>query len=163
MRQRRPSVARRGCDSIASIRAPDYRPPRAGRRSTRPTRTAQSRAATVISAFLAAVMFFLAFGRRSRKPATAVVDWRPAVSSPPPPPLPPQPISVALSAALPPLPASASLFDVLTHRFSTRVVGASDEAIDAAVHVMRTGSKSALFGTLAVVVLFGVMLGRPHR
>ena len=117
----------------------------------------------VVMAFLAAVMFFLAFGRRSRKPAAAVVDWRPAVSSPPPPPSPPQPISVALSAALPPLPTSASLFDVLTHRFSTRVVGASDEAIDAAVHVMRTGSKSALFGTLAVVVLFGVMLGRPHR
>ena len=56
---------------------------------------------------------------------------------------------VALSAALPPLPPNAPLFDVLTHRFSTRVAGASDEAIDAAVHVMRTGSKSVLFGTLA--------------
>jgi len=68
-----------------------------------------------------------------------------------------------LSAALPPLHPNASLFDVLTHRFSTRVAGASDEAIDAAVHVMRTGSKSALFGTLAVVALVGVLLGRRYR
>jgi hypothetical protein len=43
------------------------------------------------------------------------------------------------------------------------VVDAGDEAIDAAVQVMRTGSKSALFGTSAVVVLFGVVLGRRHR
>jgi hypothetical protein len=47
------------------------------------------------------------------------------------------------------------LFDILTHRFSTRLAGASDDAIDAAVHIMRTGSRSALFGTLAVVVLVG--------
>ncbi len=116
----------------------------------------------VVMALLAAVMFLLAFGRRSRKPAIVVVDRRPAVSPPPSPP-PPQPISVALSAALPPPPANASLFDVLTHRFSTRVVAASDEAIDGAVRVMRTGSKSALFGTLAVTALVGVLLGRRHR
>ena len=117
----------------------------------------------VVLALLAAVMFLLAFGRRSRKPAIVVVDRRPAVSPPQPAPPPPQPISVALSAALPPPPANASLFDVLTHRFSTRVVAASDEAIDGAVRVMRTGSKSALFGTLAVTALVGVLLGRRHR
>jgi hypothetical protein len=72
-------------------------------------------------------------------------------------------MSTLLTAALPSLPPNASLFDVLTHRFSTRVVGASDEAIDAAVHVMRTGSKSTLFGTLAVVALVGVLLGRRRR
>ena len=116
----------------------------------------------VVMASLAAVMFVLAFGRRSRKPASAVVDRRPAVSPAPSPPT-PQSMSAALPAALPPLPPNAPLFDVLTHRFSTRVAGASDEALDAAVHVMRTGSKSALFGTLAVVALVGVLLGRRHR
>jgi len=108
-------------------------------------------------------MFVLAFGRRNRTPASAVVDRRSAASSPPPPPPAPQPMSTLLTAALPSLPPNASLFDVLTHRFSTRVVGASDEAIDAAVHVMRTGSKSTLFGTLAVVALVGVLLGRRRR
>jgi hypothetical protein len=34
---------------------------------------------------------------------------------------------------LPPLPSNASVFDVLTHRFSTRVAGAGDEAVDAVV------------------------------
>ena len=76
---------------------------------------------------------------------------------------PPQPMSALLSTALPSLPPNASLFDVLTHRFLTRVAGASDVAINAAVHVMRTGSKSALFGTLAVVALVGVLFGRRHR
>jgi hypothetical protein len=117
----------------------------------------------VVMALLAVVMFVLAFGRRSRKPASAVVDRRLAASPSPPSPPPPQPAPVAFSTALPSLPPNASLFDVLTHRFSTRVAGASDEAIDAAVHIMRTGSKSALFGTLAVVALVGVLLGRRHR
>jgi hypothetical protein len=116
-----------------------------------------------VTALLAAVMFMLAFGRRHRTSASAVVDLRSAASAPPPPPPAPQPVSTLLSAALPSLPPNASLFDVLTHRFSTRVVGASDEAIDAAVHVMRTGSKSALFGTLAVVAVVGILLGRRRR
>ncbi len=38
-----------------------------------------------------------------------------------------------------------------------------DEAIDAAVRIMRTGSEPTLFGTLAVVTLAGVLLGRRHR
>jgi len=112
-----------------------------------------------VMALLSAVMFVLAFGCKPRK---ADVDRRPTVSPPPSPPQ-LQPMSVALSAALPPLPSNASVFDVLTHRFSTRVAGAGDEAIDAAVHVMRTGSKSALFGTLTVVALVGVLLGRRYR
>ena len=112
-----------------------------------------------VMALLATAMLVLAFGRKPRKPD---VDRRPTVA--PPPSLPtPQPMSVALSAALPPLPSNASVFDVLTHRFSTRVAGAGDEAIDAAVHIMRAGSKPALFGTLAAVALIGVLLGRCHR
>ena len=112
-----------------------------------------------VMALLATAMFVLAFRRKPRKPD---VDRRPSAA-----PLPsiptPQPMSVALSAALPPLPSNASLFDVLTHRFSTRAAGAGDEAIDAAVHIMRTGSKPALFGTLAAVALVDVLLGRRHR
>ena len=46
------------------------------------------------------------------------------------------------------------------HRLSTRVVGTDDEAIDAAVHLMRTGSKSVLFGAFGVVALIGVIIGR---
>ena len=114
----------------------------------------------VITALLAAAMFMFASGQGGRK-RTSVAAQRPLAAPPrPPPSSPPQP---ALSAALPPLPPNASLLDVLTHRFSTRVAGASDEALDAVVHIMRTGSKSVLFGTLGVVALVGVLLGRRHR
>ena len=114
----------------------------------------------VVTGLLAAVMFVLAFRRKPRKPTSTGVD-RHAPAVPPTPPVPPsRPVSAALSAALPSLPSNASVFDVLTHRVSTRVAGAGDEAIDAAVHLMRTGSRSVLFGTLAVVALVGVLLGR---
>ena len=108
----------------------------------------------MVTASLAAVMFVLAFRQAKRRPV-APVRLNPADSPRPSPTTP-----VLLSAALPPLPPNASLFDVLTHRFSTRVATASDEAIDAAVHVMRTSSRSALFGTLAAVALVGVLIGR---
>jgi hypothetical protein len=81
-----------------------------------------------VVALLATAMFALAFGRKPRKPD---VDRSPTVA-PPPSLATPQPMSVALSAALPPLPSNASVFNVLTHRFSTRVAGAGDEAVDAA-------------------------------
>jgi hypothetical protein len=116
-------------------------------------------AAGVVMGLLAAVMFVLACWRRPRKPAAARVDRGPAAAPLLPVP-PPRPASAALSAAPPHLPSNASVFDALTHRFSTRVVGAGDEAIDAAVHLMRTGSKSVLFGTLGVVALIGVIIGR---
>lgn len=112
----------------------------------------------LVTALLAAVMFTLAFGRGKRKQASAPVHRRPAAA--PPPPAPSQPAPVSLSAPPSPLPPNASVVDVLTHRFSTRVAAASDEAVDAAVNIMRTGSRSALFGTLAAVVLVGVLLGR---
>jgi len=112
-----------------------------------------------VTGLLAAVMFVLAFWRRPRKPASAGVDRR-AAAAPPAPVPPPRPVTAALSAALPSLPSNTSVFDVLTHRFSKRVVGAGDEAIDAAVHLMHTGSRSVLFGMLAVIALVGVILGR---
>ena len=113
----------------------------------------------VVTGLIAAVMFVLAFWRKPRKPTSAGVDRHPATmlqSSVEP----PGTGSAALSAALPSLPSNASVFDVLTHRGSTRVAGAGDEAIDAPVHLMRIGSRSVLFGTLAAVALVGVLLGR---
>jgi len=113
-----------------------------------------------VTALLSLVMFLLAFRRRPLGPVSGV-DNRQMAAAPPSRSTPPlQSMSVALSASLPPLPPNATFVDVLTHRFSTRVAGAGDEAIDVATHLMRTGSRSVLFGTLAVVALVGVMIGR---
>jgi hypothetical protein len=109
----------------------------------------------LVTALIAALMFGLAFLRGKRKPASSPVRLNPAAAPPAPPAAP-----AFLSAALPPPSPNASFFDHLTHRFTTRVATASDEALDAAVHVMRNSSRSALFGTLAVVALVGVLIGR---
>jgi hypothetical protein len=109
----------------------------------------------LVTAVLAALMFALAFRRGKRKPTAAPVYLNPAASPPSSPSAP-----VLLSSVLPPPPPNASFVDVLTHRFSTRMAAAGDEAIDAAVHVMRTSSRPALFGTLAAVALVGVLIGR---
>ena len=114
----------------------------------------------VVTALLAAVMFVLAFRRGPRKPASAVADRRLAAAPASSAAAPQQPVSRVLSEALPALPRNATHMDVLTHRFSTRVAGAGDEAVDAAAHLVRTGSRSVLFGTLAVVALLGVLIGR---
>jgi len=108
----------------------------------------------IVTGLLAVVMFVLALRRGPR------IDGGrgPAPASPQG--TPPRPPSAVLSAALPSLPSNAPVVDVLKHRVSARVAGAGDEAIDAAVHLMRTGSRSVLFGTLAVVALVGVLLGR---
>ena len=105
----------------------------------------------VVTALLAALMFALAFLRRKRGAAPAAVYSAPAASPP---------AAPLLMSVLPPPPPNASLFDRLTHRFTTRVATAGDEALDAAVHAMRTTSRPALFGTLAVVALVGVLIGR---
>ena len=105
----------------------------------------------VVTALLAAVLFVLALRRGKRRPARAPVYRAPAASSP---------AAPLLMSVLPPPPANASFFDRLTHRFTTRVATAGDEALDAAVHAMRTSSRPALFGTLAVVALVGVLIGR---
>jgi len=105
----------------------------------------------LVTALLAALMFALAFLRRKRGAAPAAVYSAPAASPP---------AAPLLMSALPPPPANASFFDRLTHRFTTRVATAGDEALNAAVHAMRTSSRPALFGTLAVVALVGVLIGR---
>jgi hypothetical protein len=112
----------------------------------------------LVTALLAALMFALAFWRGRRRAASAPVPRQPA-SSPTPSPAAP----AFFSAVLPPPSAGASVFDHLTHRFTARVATAGDEALDAAVHLMRTSSRSALFGTLAVVTLVGVLIGRRRR
>jgi hypothetical protein len=111
----------------------------------------------LVTALLAAVMFALAFGRGKRRPAPAPDPvYRAPPASPPSSPFAP----VLLSAVLPPPPPNASFFDHLTHRFTTRVATAGDEALDTAVHAMRTSSRPALFATLAIVALVGVLIGR---
>ena len=105
----------------------------------------------LVTALLAALMFALAFLRRKRGAAPAAVYSAPAASPP---------AAPLLMSVLPPPPANASFFDRLTHRFTTRVATAGDEALDAAVQSMRTSSRPALFGTLAAVALVGVLIGR---
>ena len=105
----------------------------------------------LVTALLAALMFALAFLRRKRGAAPAAVYSAPAASPP---------AAPLLMSVLPPPPANASFFDRLTHRFTTRVATAGDEALDAAVQSMRTSSRLALFGTLAIVALVGVLIGR---
>jgi hypothetical protein len=110
----------------------------------------------LVTALLAALMFVLALQRGKRRPAPAPAPvYRAPAASPPSP-----AVTPVLMSVLPPPPPNASFFDHLTHRFTTRVASAGDEALDTAVHVMRTSSRPALFGTLAIVALVGVLIGR---
>jgi hypothetical protein len=110
----------------------------------------------LVTALLAALMFVSALrrGKRRSAPAPGPVYRAPAAAPPSP------AVAPILMSVLPPPPANASFFDHLTHRFTTRVASAGDEALDAAVHVMRTSSRPALFGTLGIVALVGVLIGR---
>jgi hypothetical protein len=108
----------------------------------------------LVTASLAAVLFVLALRRGKRRTAPAAVYHAPAASPPA------APTAPILMSVLPPPPPNASFFDHLTHGFKTRVATAGDEALDAAVHVVRTSSRPALFGTLAAVALVGVLIGR---
>ena len=113
----------------------------------------------LVTALLAALMFVLALRRGKRRPAPAPAPvYRAPAASPPSP-----AVAPVLMSVLPPPPPNASFFDHLTHRFTTRVATAGDEAVDTAVHVMRTSSRPALFGTLAIVTLVGVLIGRRRR
>jgi len=111
----------------------------------------------LVTALVAALMFGLAFLRGKRKPAPVAVYHAPAAA------LPSSAAAPLLLSVLPPPPPNASFFDHLTHRVTTRVATAGDEALDTAMHVMRTSSRPALFGTLAVVTLIGVLIGRHRR
>jgi len=113
-----------------------------------------------VTAILAAVMFAAAW-RRTRKSASvrnpskpAPPTSRPAVPAPGP----SEPAPLHLS--LPPLPADASVADLLTQRFAHRALAASDEAIERAAGLVREGSPGALLGTLAIAMLVGVVIGQ---
>jgi hypothetical protein len=108
----------------------------------------------LVTASLAAVLFVLALRRGKHRPAPAPVHRAPAPSPAP------SPAAPILMSVLPPPPANASFVDHLTHRLTSRAATAGDEALDAAVHAMRTSSRPALFGTLTAVALVGVLIGR---
>ena len=115
-----------------------------------------------VTAVIALLTFTVAW-KRSRKvgfrsnqqPAVQ----RPAVATPPVP-RPLQPAPVDLSTLVPPPPPNATIVDLLTHRFAHRVAAASDEAMDTATGLVRDGSREALFGTLALAAVVGVLIGR---
>jgi hypothetical protein len=109
----------------------------------------------LVTVLLTVTMFALAFLRAKRRPAAPAAVYRAPAASPPSP-----PVAPVLMSVLPPPPPNASFFDHLTHRFTTRVATAGDEALDTAVHAMRTSSRPALFGTLAIATLVGVLIGR---
>ncbi len=109
------------------------------------------------TAVFAAIMFTLAASRGGKKPPTprraitppaTTYAPRPAASLPP------------LSSFAPPPPSTAPLMDQVTHRVATRVVAASDEAVETATDLVKNGSRSALFSTLAVAALVGLFVGR---
>jgi hypothetical protein len=113
----------------------------------------------LVTTLLAALMFVLASRRGKRKPAPAPAPVHRVAAAVPPSPT----VAPILMSVLPVPPANASFFDHLKHQFTTRVASAGDEALDAAVHTIRTSSRPALFGTLAVVALVGVLIGRRRR
>jgi hypothetical protein len=93
--------------------------------------------------------------RTNQQPASQ----RPAVATPPVP-RPLQPAPVDLSTLVPPPPPNATIVDLLTHRFAHRVAAASDEAVDTATGLVRDGSREALFGTLVLTAVIGILIGR---
>ena len=110
------------------------------------------------TAVLAALMFFLTAAQSKRRvPPTVLPQHTPlppaTVLSPPATP------RLDLSSLVSPPPHNASLLDLVTHRVTTRAAATSDEAIDAAVDFVRTGSRQALLSTLAVTVLVGMLIG----
>ena len=52
------------------------------------------------------------------------------------------------------------MLDLMTPRVATRAAGASDDVIDAAAGILRTATREALFGTLALAALADVLVGR---
>jgi hypothetical protein len=105
----------------------------------------------------AAILFAVTMARANRKTTVrpaAVVPPRPAMATP----------RAALNAStlMQPPSANASMFEVITHRMTTRAAGATDEAIDAASELVGNGSRGTLIGTLVVTVLVGLMIGRQR-
>jgi hypothetical protein len=111
-----------------------------------------------VTAIAAATMFTIAASVAKRKVVPPPVVVRPVVTVAPSPTV--TGTVPAFAAMVPPPPPGAPLLDVVSHRFTAQAAAASDEAINSAVEFVRTGSRSALFGTLAITVLAGLLIGR---
>jgi predicted RND superfamily exporter protein len=101
----------------------------------------------VITAVLAGLMFTLA-ATRARTDALP----KPAEASAPP--------SPNLGAAVPPPPGEVDALEAFLHRMATHAASAGDEAVETATEFVRSGSREALVGTLALAVLVGILIGR---
>jgi hypothetical protein len=100
---------------------------------------------------------------------TAIVMGIIAASRAPAPVVAPEPIVIPMPTSRPalnladiiaPPPPNASIFDVITHRVTTRAASATDEAIDVAHDTIAHGSRPALIATLAAAVVAGWIVGR---
>ena len=110
-----------------------------------------------VTAFAALVFISIASSRSKRRiqpPPRVIVAPAPAVATPR------APLNTVAASLMPPPPANASMVDVMAHRLSSRVVGATDEIIDSATDVIGHGSRTALIQTLAVAMLAGLIIGR---
>lgn len=112
------------------------------------------------AAVLAAILFTIAATSAKKKvvpePVIVPAYVTPGPASPPP----LTGTASHVSTLVPPLPPGAPLLDVVTHRVTSHAAAASDEAIKSATDLVRSGSRGALFGTLAVTVLAGLLIGR---
>lgn len=113
----------------------------------------------IATAVVAALLFMAAKGIAHRRVASLPAQPIVMPSSPPPVPTTAQ-AAAAMASLVPPPRAGASLLDIVTHRVTTRAAGASEEAVETAVELVRTGSRSALLGTIAVTALVGLLIGR---
>jgi len=111
------------------------------------------------AAVLAGLMLIFASSAAKKKVVTPAVTVPPIVTQTvaAPQALGSSPVASSLIPALPP---GAPLLDVVTHRVTSQAAAASDEAIKSATELVRSGSRGALFGTLAVTVLAGLLIGR---
>jgi hypothetical protein len=120
-------------------------------------------AAAGAAATVAIVLFLIAAGI-GHKPSGRVptsVPPEPPKSRPAPSPQPSASAAAAsLAAMVPPPPPGSPLLDIVSHRVTAKAAAASEDAVNAAVDFVRSGSRSALFGTLAATVLVGLLIGR---
>jgi hypothetical protein len=71
--------------------------------------------------------------------------------------VPPRPPFPAFSTSSP-----GGFFDAITNNIAHRAAAASDEALDSATEVVRSGSRGAIVATLGAAALVGLLIGR-HR
>lgn len=120
-------------------------------------------ATAIATAVAGAAMFMIAKSVAQRRPAPLPPLPQPVVAAPPAPRATPVATTAQAAsslAALVPPPAGASLLDIVSHRVTAKAAGASEEAVETAVDMVRNGSRGALYGTIAVTALIGLLIGR---